>query len=619
MRIGPGIALFLAVISFTLTASAQDDIIGQQIANLRDSDPLIRETAAFDLGRFNDLRAVEPLISALGDPTGGVRAGAAFALGKLQDRRATKALIGLLQDKDDLVQFMLATALGELKDPSAIPPLIEIMKHPSPGGTRLAGLMLSEIGSPAIAALIELLKDPDPAIRVQAVQALGGIKDPRNVDALIAALRDKSASVRAAAVPSLSASEDPRVVDLMLAAFRDTDANVRRAALAGLEHSNDPRVVEVFKAGLKDPADQVRMYAAIDLGYAKSDWAVTLLIEGLKTGDAVVRQWSADALGGTGNPRAVEPLIGALQDKSGVVRFAVCQALGKLKDPRAVAPLTAILLASRFNGDATDALGNIGDARAVQPLIQAMVNPENQSKEAYARALGKLGAPAAEPLLTLLKRKDSYTEGPAIGRAALSALAQTGDRRAVPFLIKALEDRDIAVAGEAWSALGQLKDPRAIAPLIESLKLEPGESQGGVFRSYSIAQFGSAAVEPLLALMHDPNPRTRYRAAETLFQIADPRSAQALLGALRDKDYAAIAGGFEFYVDLGVPGSEDALVQAFKINGDQHKAMNLVGCGNPKIEAAARAWFKRNQMDWRPGPTNPFWGARAVASSKATQ
>ena len=138
-------------------------------------------------------------------------------------------------------------------------------------------------------------------------------------------------------------------------------------------------------------------------------------------------------------------------------------------------------VASRFNGDATEALGNIGDARAVQPLIQAMVNPENQSKEAYARALGKLGSPAAEPLLTLLKRKDSYTEGLAIGRAALSALAQTGDRRAVPFLIKALEDRDIVVADEAWSALGKLKDPRAIAPLIESLKLEPGEAQGGVF------------------------------------------------------------------------------------------------------------------------------------------
>jgi HEAT repeat protein len=615
----PSVLLLFSLL-FSFAAYAQGDNISQQIANLQDSDPRIRANAATDLGRFKDPRGVEPLIVALGDKNAKVRGQAAWALGQLHDLKATKPLIGLLKEKDMTVQLGVSMALGELKDPASIQPLIEAMNDRSLGDGRFPGVALWEIGPAAVEPLMALLHESDPSVRRNATRVLAEIRDPRSVDLLIVAVHDKDAEVRAAAAWELAPSNDPRALEPMIEAFRDPDAKVRSSTLGAILRSGDPRAIDILKAALKDPVSQVRIDAAAQLGYSKTDWAFTLLVEALKTVDNDLRHSAARALGGTADPRAVEALIGLLKDKDGMVQFSACSSLGKLKDRRAVEPLTMVLLASIFNGNAADALGEIGDPRAIGPLVQAVRDPKNQSKDTYTRALGKIGGPAVEALIGLSKDADHNGEL-AVRRDAIFALGLTGDSRAVPTLIAALEDRDGMVASNAGSALAALKDPRGIAPLIKSLKLEPGPEQGGVFRPYWLAQFGSPAVEPLLAVLRDPNARTRLRAASALAQIGDPRVSRALLDALHEKDYAAVAGGYEFYIDAGVPESEDALIQALNLRNDDddHMARVLVSCGNAKLEAAGRAWEKRRFGSWDEGAFNPFWGARALASSKAAQ
>ena len=66
------------------------------------------------LGEIGDLRAVDPLIEALGDDEGHVRARAAQALGKLGDARAVGPLTGLLYDENGIVRVAVANALHEL-------------------------------------------------------------------------------------------------------------------------------------------------------------------------------------------------------------------------------------------------------------------------------------------------------------------------------------------------------------------------------------------------------------------------------------------------------------------------------------------------------------------------
>jgi HEAT repeat protein len=125
-----------------------------------------RRAAAYALGEIKDPRAVEPLIQALGDPSGWVCEAAAYALGEIKDPRAVEPLIAALKDWDYYV----------------------------PKAAREA---LVKIGKPAVEPLIMALKDEDEDVRYAAAYALGEIKDPRAVEPLIKALfTDDSSNVR---------------------------------------------------------------------------------------------------------------------------------------------------------------------------------------------------------------------------------------------------------------------------------------------------------------------------------------------------------------------------------------------------------------------------------------
>src|SRR5437773_955046 len=70
--------------------------VDRLLAILRnDPEPAVRRQAAWSLGRIKDLRAVDPLIVALGDH--GAAEGAASALGQIGDGRSCEALISLVR------------------------------------------------------------------------------------------------------------------------------------------------------------------------------------------------------------------------------------------------------------------------------------------------------------------------------------------------------------------------------------------------------------------------------------------------------------------------------------------------------------------------------------------
>ncbi len=79
-------------------------------------------TAAEELGRLRDPRALEPLIGALRGSSPEVRKAAAGALGKLGDKRAVEPLLDILGYPSD--ETFAADALAKLRDPRAIGPLI---------------------------------------------------------------------------------------------------------------------------------------------------------------------------------------------------------------------------------------------------------------------------------------------------------------------------------------------------------------------------------------------------------------------------------------------------------------------------------------------------------------
>jgi HEAT repeat protein len=236
-------------------ARAAASIIGV----LRDHDRNVRSAAAMALGQLGDLQAVDHLLPMLTDTHWEVRAAALQSLGRLGDRRALEPIANMLQDKDAEIRQQAADALGRLGDPAIVPKLVLTMMDPEMGVRNAASRALTMIepyweraevvhklipqieanvrhkevsiqysatmllrriavpvapksspapqrlevsrptGTPVGVILQNLLVDPDPDVRLAAVESLGRMKSPEAAAALRPALNDSNNWVRLAA------------------------------------------------------------------------------------------------------------------------------------------------------------------------------------------------------------------------------------------------------------------------------------------------------------------------------------------------------------------------------------------------------------------------------------
>ena len=199
-------------------------------------------------------------------------------------------------------------------------------------------------------------------------------------------------------------------------------------------------------------------------------------------------------LGRIRQPRALEALIGLLQDGNNEVSAAAARALGEIGDARAVGPLCSIL-SDYFNG------------------------------RAAADALGMLGAPAVEQVITVLEEKPDLYRRPQI---AAEVLSQIGDDRAIGPLIAALQ-RSCTVAfvrNTVPAALVSLGEP-AIAQLHAALR------DGNLGCADFLSRIGSLpARQALVDALQDEKEDVRREAAISLANIEDTRAVAALIGLL---------------------------------------------------------------------------------------
>ena len=187
----------------------------------------------------------------------------------------------------------------------------------------------TRIGKPAVKPLIADLKDNDPFVRSNAVQALGVIKDSRAVEPLIAALNDKDPLIQRQAVKALGRIHDLRAVEPLIGVLEDRQKkpHVRMGAAEALGKIGEPSAVEPLVAALNDPYWDVRSHAAEALGRIRDPSAVEPLIEALKDQDATVRGNAVDGLANIKDPKAIEALSAALTDKNKTVRKKAARAL----------------------------------------------------------------------------------------------------------------------------------------------------------------------------------------------------------------------------------------------------------------------------------------------------
>jgi HEAT repeat protein/beta-lactamase regulating signal transducer with metallopeptidase domain len=153
-----------------------------------------------------------------------------------------------------------------------------------------------------------------------------------------------------------------------------------------------------------------------------------------------------------------------------------------------------------------------------------------QARLAGRGGRGDTNSAAVPALLEALKDPEV-----AVRRAAAQSLANLEDIRTVPGLIEALKDADKEVRVSAAGGLGNLRDERAIDGLILLLKDPVPEVRAAAVEA--LGELHSAkAIPGLTAALTDDSKEVRRSAVSALGDMENPRPVDALILALKDPD-----------------------------------------------------------------------------------
>lgn len=344
----------------------------------------------------------------------------------------------------------------------------------------------------------------------------------------------------------------------------DPDEEIRMKTAQALGRIGDPQALGCVMKALGDESDLVRGRAAEALGKMRDRSSVARLCQALDDEYLHVRLSVIEALGLIGGEGAVGSLLTQLQDDLPVTQHSAAQALerigwqptdttqtaafavalyrweeAKTLGSAAVGPLAALLADKETEVHAISTLGEIGGDQAIELLSDLLSRKDESCRKLAALALGKIAdAKAIDALLAALG-----DESGDLRSTILLALSDVMDQRIVPALVDHVRDPDVNVRKNA-------------ASLLKKFNWLPQNDEERAWQAIAVGEWkgivacGSSAVEPLLAVVTAPYPKTlipipiftepyvraRMLAAAALGQLAEKKAVDALLSVLNDND-----------------------------------------------------------------------------------
>jgi HEAT repeat protein len=206
-----------------------------------------------------------------------------------------------------------------------------------------------------------------------------------------------------------------------------------------------------------------RAHGAHLLGVTGVDVALPRLLHLLDDEDAQVRQIAARGLGSFADPVAADALLGAVVGRRGLPPRVVADAvlrIGAVAHPAIVRALTSPEPVRR--SVAADIAGLTGAHAATEALIQMLTgDPVRALRPRAARALGRLGMPAAAPAL----RQGLTSSDPALVIASAEGLGGLGDPASVAAVADVARRPALEVARAACRSLTE-HGPAGMAALL---------------------------------------------------------------------------------------------------------------------------------------------------------
>ncbi len=358
---------------------------------------LTRAFAARGLGLSKDQRAAGPLVTAAEDPGQplAVRIQAVRGIALLGDERGGAVMRRLITSPrvEQNLQLEAITALGELRDSSATDLLIDLVSAAWPSARAAALRALSKLDVDTFIGSISGL-DPDPHW-----------------------------SVRAALATTLGELPRDRAQAPLTALLKDSDQRVIPAVLDALAKIGATNAAAEFLVRLKSDDPVVRGAAARGLGTIKAADAVAALIEAVRTaqGDGlyVARTAALEALT-TLDPAAAGPrLTAALADRDWAVRVRAAERLRQLDPAADVSSMRPAPAPS------------VPDLAAIDAFLAPQYSPQayiDTSKGTIQIELAVLDAPRTVANFIALARRN-YFRGVQLHRVVPDFVVQDGDPR----------------------------------------------------------------------------------------------------------------------------------------------------------------------------------------------
>ncbi|HSO33251.1 MAG TPA: HEAT repeat domain-containing protein [Labilithrix sp.] len=373
--------------------------------------PSVATSAAWVLGELRATKSAPAIVAALRKGTL-PPAAALRALAGAGTAEQVPVVLEFVADPSPVVREEALRAATALLDPSrpdgrAVEPLAATLRAPrtSPGERAAVATLLGRTGAPRAAAeLAGLVASKDPALRLAAIDALGALGaaapqarpgDSATDDALVPLLTDTDPSVRLHTAIALASSGGVKARGALLAKLDGGDEVDRYAVLAALggileRHPDERAAARLFRelAVAAGPERDAVLEAA---GRARLPGVVRALGEVAAKGDVDDRRMVAALLAGhRGAPAAVTLARSLAADADGGVRAQAAFTLGALGDASVLSTLVA--LARSGDADvATDAAGGIARSAAIagsggQGSIVASVCPMLADGRATVRA-----------------------------------------------------------------------------------------------------------------------------------------------------------------------------------------------------------------------------------------
>lgn len=452
------------------------------VASLEEGDPNLLHSVTWALYKIGEASAPE-LISLLKSENLSVKESAVVTLGKIKAKSAIEPLSRILRDKNtpSPLKQKVAQALDDIGTPEAEAVLLKVAKDKEEeDAIRLTAISVLDWDKlPISDDLIAIAKDKSDSyeVRKSAIRKLLWIGDKRIRELLFSLLDDPKEKeyLKSFCINLLGKIGGEGTADKLISLAQSTPSLVKDVALA-LADLGDSRAIpylisfvdeyqpethpEIYKAlkSFKSPQNfqefqklcqsddpKLRRLGAELLGNVPTSESFNTLLALLKDEFPAVRSASALSLGKLGRFQATEPLINCLKDDYAIVRESAAKALGDIGDKRAVEALLPLLDDPNPNVQKSTviALGKLGDARALPKILKmaSEVSLEYRWEDIQLigeihKALVHIGAPAVEPLISILKDEKAPHR---MRELAVLALADIGDMRAVEPILSIFE------------------------------------------------------------------------------------------------------------------------------------------------------------------------------------